>query len=81
MSDITSSEIANNIQVLEDDLYNNLTEESIKISPFLADLDPDTPPNPIGFMIPRPHRPPMDPEMHKLTIEKLKKYIETINDQ
>ena len=35
------------------DLYNN---------PFFADIEPNTPANPIGFSIPRPHRPPMDPK-------------------
>lgn len=75
MTSVTSSEIANNSQVLEDDIYNRITEESIRDSPFLADLDPNTPLSPIGFMIPRPHRPPMDPEMHKLTIEKLNKSL------
>lgn len=41
---------------IEDDYWD------LRNNPFFADIDPNTPANPIGFSIPRPHRPPMDPK-------------------
>ena len=48
----------------------------LRSSPFFADFDPSTSANPIGFSIPRPHRLPMDPEIIRNTIERLKKIME-----
>lgn len=44
-------------------------------SPFFTDFDPSIPVNPIGFSIPRPHRPPMDPAYTRELIAHLKKLM------
>lgn len=53
-----------------DDLWD------LSSSPFFTDIDPSTPVNMIGFSIPRPHRPPMDPAYTREIIAHLKKMME-----
>ena len=55
------------------DIESYEPEWDLSKSPFFADIDPSTPANPIGYSIPRPHRPPMDPKYARETIEYLKK--------
>lgn len=57
-------------QEIEDDYWD------VSNSPFFADIDPSMPVTPIGFTIPRPHRPLMDPEVTRNTIAHLKKRME-----
>ena len=54
---------------IEDDYWD------IYNSPFFTDFDPSIPGNPIGFSIPRPHRPPMDPKYTRELIAYLKENI------
>ena len=55
---------------IESDDYWDLSS-----SPFFADIDPSTSASPIGFSIPRPHRPPMDLKYTRKMLEYLKKQI------
>lgn len=64
---MTNNEQQSIDQEIEDDYWN------LSSSPFFADIDPNIPANPIGFTIPRPHRPPMDSKYAKELIAHLKK--------
>mgnify|MGYP003289541737 CR=1 FL=1 len=55
---------------IEDDFWD------IHDSPFFADFDSNIPGNPIGFSIPRPHGPIIDPIYTREIIAHLKKLIE-----
>lgn len=49
--------------------------EDTRDSPFFADIDLSTPVNTIGFSIPRPPCPSMDPMYAREIVEHLKKHI------
>lgn len=58
------------------DTENGDESWDIHNSPFFTDFDPDVPTNPIGFSIPRPHRPITRTEFTRDMTDYLKKLTE-----